>query len=249
MTILEKAIKIIISNEGNYTSVNANDNGALSVGMCQWHGERARSLIKSFTKDLNTKGSALPKSEFHLITEAWNGTSWSKRILNREEQIFMRILLSFPESIKAQDKLAKKDVQSYINAVMKYDITDENSILFLADICNQGGTGAIKRIINDAFEAYGKHATLDNFMHTALNDKVFKNYKQRRYNVYKKLTGKNYFPAGEVYIHTVVKGETLSGIALRYNTTVKKLAIDNQIENIHRIDIGQKIKIIKEIKL
>ena len=35
------AAAIIYSNEGGYSSVNANDNGAVSVGKVQWHGNRA----------------------------------------------------------------------------------------------------------------------------------------------------------------------------------------------------------------
>ena len=35
------AAAIIFANEGNYSSVNANDNGAVSVGKVQWHGNRA----------------------------------------------------------------------------------------------------------------------------------------------------------------------------------------------------------------
>ena len=34
--IAEKAAPIIFSHEGNYGSVNKNDNGALSVGRVQW---------------------------------------------------------------------------------------------------------------------------------------------------------------------------------------------------------------------
>lgn len=40
------AAAIIFANEGNYSSVNANDNGAVSVGKVQWHGNRALSLLK-----------------------------------------------------------------------------------------------------------------------------------------------------------------------------------------------------------
>lgn len=44
-------------------------------------------------------------------------------------------------------------------------------------------------------------------------------------------------------IYTVKKGDTLSGIAKKYNTTVSKLAKDNNIKNINLIYIGQKIVI------
>lgn len=43
--------------------------------------------------------------------------------------------------------------------------------------------------------------------------------------------------------YTVKKGDTLSGIARKHNTTVKKLAEDNQIKNVNLIYPNQKIKI------
>ena len=39
------AVSIITSNEGTYGSVNRNDCGAVSVGMLQWHANRALQLM------------------------------------------------------------------------------------------------------------------------------------------------------------------------------------------------------------
>lgn len=44
-------------------------------------------------------------------------------------------------------------------------------------------------------------------------------------------------------VYTVVKGDTLSGIAKKYNTTYQKLAAYNGIANPNSINVGQKIKI------
>lgn len=44
--------------------------------------------------------------------------------------------------------------------------------------------------------------------------------------------------------YVVVKGDTLSGIARRYNTTVKALAEANKIENPNKIEIGQVLTIV-----
>ena len=45
--------------------------------------------------------------------------------------------------------------------------------------------------------------------------------------------------------YTVKKGDTLSGIAKKYDTTVKKIAKDNNIEDVNLIYPGQKLKIKK----
>lgn len=49
-------------------------------------------------------------------------------------------------------------------------------------------------------------------------------------------------PADEV-VYTVKSGDTLSGIAKKYNTTYQKLAVYNGIKNPNLIRVGQKIKI------
>ena len=46
-------------------------------------------------------------------------------------------------------------------------------------------------------------------------------------------------------IYTVVKGDTLSGIATKYGTTYQKLAAYNGIANPNLIYVGQKIRIPK----
>ena len=43
--LAELAAEVIFGNEGNYTSVNWNDNGAISIGKIQWHANRARDLL------------------------------------------------------------------------------------------------------------------------------------------------------------------------------------------------------------
>ena len=43
--------------------------------------------------------------------------------------------------------------------------------------------------------------------------------------------------------YTVKKGDTLSKIAEKYGTTVKKIATDNNIDNVNLIRVGQKLKI------
>ncbi len=62
------------------------------------------------------------------------------------------------------------------------------------------------------------------------------------------LMGEELFDSEEVVnscetIYIVKKGDTLSGIAKKYNTTYQKLAEYNGIKNPNKINVGQKIKI------
>ena len=48
-----------------------------------------------------------------------------------------------------------------------------------------------------------------------------------------------------VITYTVKKGDTISAIAQKYGTTVKKIAAENNITNVNLIYVGQKLKITK----
>lgn len=241
MTIVEKASKIIFSNEGNYSSVNSNDNGALSIGKVQWHGNRARDLLSKFLiPSLNT---FLTKK---LIHEIVSNKDWSKRVLDVTEANCISKLINTPEGRKIQDKQSDIDISNYIFYIMKYDITDENTVIFLADIQNQGGAGSVKRIIENAIKKYGKYFTLNDCMDIALNDKVFKKYQERRKIVYKALIGVNYrgildIPENSYY--KIKPGDTLSKIAIDNKTTVNKLVELNKIKNANKIVAGTEIRI------
>ena len=52
-------------------------------------------------------------------------------------------------------------------------------------------------------------------------------------------------PKETTIIYTVKRGDTLSAIAQKYGTTVKKIAADNNISNVNLIYVGQKLKIMK----
>lgn len=55
--------------------------------------------------------------------------------------------------------------------------------------------------------------------------------------------GDIHYQKSSYQVYTVKKGDTLIGIAKRYNTTYQKIAKDNNIKNPNLIRIGQKLKI------
>lgn len=70
--IAAQAAVIIFGNEGGYTSVNANDNGAVSVGKVQWHGSRALDLLKKICKAESRAETILGASLYAEIVKAIN---------------------------------------------------------------------------------------------------------------------------------------------------------------------------------
>lgn len=185
--IVNAAMDIIQQSEGRYDSVSANDNGALSIGCIQWHGNRALSLLKTIvqanpTQAKNILGSALYNE---ITTTGSNG--WSTRILNGDEAKKIETLLGTAESRQAQDALIRNDVSTYVSRSMGYGITSPSALVYLADVENQCGAGGAKRVINAAANLvggdYGK-ITLDEVHRAALADGAAGNYETRRKKVY-----------------------------------------------------------------
>lgn len=235
---VKKASEIIFANEGGYSSVNADDNGAVSVGRIQWHGNRALSLLKKICTALGETRAvaALGKS---LFTEITVQSSWSTRTVNASEASALVALLSTDVSKAVQDEQTEADVTSYIVHVANLGVEEENAQIFMADIENQGGAGASARIIK---AAEGKD--LDSLYLAAKSDRVFSRHKPRRDRVYTKLTGHAF--GEEAYdgiLYEVRYGDTLSKIGARFGIAWREIAELNNIAEPNKIRTGQLLKI------
>ena len=194
--VITAALTIIGYNEGSYTSVNANDNGALSIGKLQWHAGRALSLMRTI---VNTLGATSAKSYIgeSLYNEVVSSsTSWSTRKLNSDEKSKFSSILGTTASKNAQDALARNDVGAYVNHGIARGITSDMALVYYADIENQYGAGSQAAnngawaIVNKVKNYLGKSTidTLDEFHNAVLQ--VVSNYLTRRtrtYNSVKKL--------------------------------------------------------------
>ena len=240
---IKKTSEIIFANEGGYSSVNADDNGAVSVGRIQWHGTRALRLLKNIVKALGERADEYLSAD--LKKEILSSSSWSRRTVDTLEAASLSALLSTDESRAVQDLQTETDVAAYLKHIEGLGVTDENALIFMADIENQGGSGASERII---LAAEGKD--IDSLYVAASNDTVFKNYISRRSRVYLILTGHAYGEEpyeGEMY--KINPGDTLSKIASAHNTTVAELVKLNGIEDPDLIHAGDVLKLpVKEEK-
>lgn len=180
--IVSKALPIVFANEGNYGSVNKDDNGALSVGKIQWHGNRALSLIKKVVKTNVTDAKKhLGNSLYSDIIKAKN---WSEKILTPDEASKISSLLSSTQGKAAQDNLAVADLTSYIKKGQSYGLKDAGALIYFADGVNQYGTGSSlwKEIVKSALQSTGDIDA----MYAATKRKTSK-YLDRRTRVYKKI--------------------------------------------------------------
>lgn len=137
--IVKRACEIIFSNEGNYGSVNKNDNGALSIGKVQWHAGRALSLMR----DIVAKDEAAATSilGITMVNEIKNkNTDWSKRTVSAGEAGRLTQILTTTIGKKLQDELAETDIYSYVKVGKSYGLTDEDALIYFCDGVNQYGT-------------------------------------------------------------------------------------------------------------
>ena len=182
--IAAEAAKVIFANEGNYASVNADDNGAVSVGKVQWHGNRALSLLKKIAQGAGAEAT-LGKDLYNEIMTAEN---WETRTVTAIEKAKLSKILGTPGGKAVQDRQAEEDILSYVTHGVKMGIEDPQSLVYFADLENQGGAGASKRVGNAAAGRAGGagKVKLDHIHGAALADRVMGKYSSRRNLVYKK---------------------------------------------------------------
>lgn len=182
--IAAEAAKVIFANEGNYASVNADDNGAVSVGKVQWHGNRALSLLKKIAQGAGAEAT-LGKN---LYNEIMTASNWETRTVTAIEKVKLSKILGTPGGKAVQDRQAEEDILSYVTHGVKMGIEDPQSLVYFADLENQGGAGASKRVGNAAAQRAGGagKVKLDYIHGAALADRVMGKYSSRRNLVYKK---------------------------------------------------------------
>ena len=181
--IAKKAAAIIFDNEGNYGSVNKNDNGAVSVGKLQWHADRAAALLRDIIKKIGEGASSILGGA--LFRELSGGASWVARIVTQEEADRLKTILTTDAGKAAQDAQAIADVTTYIKKGKSYGLSDTGALIYFADGVNQYGTASAlwKTITVEALKGAGDVSA----MYEATKKHTNK-YLTRRKVVYEKVT-------------------------------------------------------------
>lgn len=163
------AVQIITRSEGTYGTINANDNGAVSVGMLQWHADRAHQLMRTVASADPATAKSILGSSFY--NEVISTSSWNTRTFTQTEANAASSLLSTSIGQSTQDDLAYQDVQGYINSGKKYGLTNAGVLVYYAELYNRG-SGVAARILSAAkgSGAYGD-ITLSTLHNTALSDR------------------------------------------------------------------------------
>lgn len=153
--IAEKAAEVIFANEGNYGSVNRNDNGAVSVGKLQWHANRAAALLRNIIKAVGKGASSILGDA--LFSELSTCANWGARIVTQAEAERIKAALTTHEGKAAQDAQAIADVTTYIKKGQGYGLSDAGALIYFADGVNQYGTASAlwKTITAEALKGAG----------------------------------------------------------------------------------------------
>ena len=139
-------------------------------------------------KDTEQAKKILGESLYNEIagssTDAWNK---QERAATEEEAKTISELLKTPQGKEAQDDLAEKDITAYVKNGVKSGLVSQKALAYYADLENQGGSGASKRIATTAGNDAGgvEKVGLDKIHAYALKDSVMGQYESRRAKVYK----------------------------------------------------------------
>lgn len=196
--VVKVASGIIYSQEGNYGSVNKNDNNhGMSIGKCQWNAYwgRALPLLKSIVeKDQEQAkeilGDALYTEIAGSSADAWNR---QERKATEEEAKAISKLLTTKDGKEVQDDLADADITGYVKNGVKIGLVSLKALAYFADLENQGGSGVSSRIAKTAAEATGgaEKVGLEEIHAYALKDATMGQYESRRSKVYEAIKGSN----------------------------------------------------------
>ena len=152
-TVIPALKAYFMGSEGDYGSVNPNDNGALSVGILQWHGVRALGLLRRILADSPAAASYLTAALRAEIAAA--GTDWSRRTLNAAEKACVSALLASPAGRAGQDAQAWEDLSGYVAVSEAAGMRTDATVFYYSAICNQFGFGGAKTYLRHIRQTLG----------------------------------------------------------------------------------------------
>lgn len=194
--VLDAAAEFITSQEGSYSSVNADDNGALSLGILQWHGANALVLMRLIVAaDNESAYDILGSSLYNEIIKST--TTWSTRTLSSSEVTKFSNCISSTAGKKIQDKLLDSYISIYINRATNLGIKNAAALVIYADLENQRGSSGALKTAAAAAELAGSYSkvTANEMLITSIccystsSESLYKSFVKRRLAAYEYVIG------------------------------------------------------------
>lgn len=165
--------------EGDYGAVNADDGGACSIGLLQWHGARALALLRFALEGWPGCANYLSAALYREITDP--NTVWSRRRLADAEAQLVSNLLGSQDGRAAQDAMARQDILAYVSLCRSWGMQTDATAAYFAVIVNQFGAGGAASYLRHIRETMGvdENAVFRDLtaLHQAVHDT--KSYGQR----------------------------------------------------------------------
>ncbi len=174
-----------------YGSVIANDNGAVSVGVYGWHGNKALSLLQKAYRNNSIQISSVSISYSAtgqaILNDIQNGANWSDYIPGQNACNCIKAMLLTDAGKQAQDETSLEDAQQYIDICTDNRLTDNKAIIYCCDILNQWGTNSF----NDNVYGNGSHGVLYGVTGSMTLDEIYfsqRAWSDSNYNYYNRRT-------------------------------------------------------------
>ena len=133
--------------EGDYAAVNGSDNGAMSLGLLQWHGRRALDLVRrAVDADPSAARQHLGQALYDEVLRP--ETNWDRRTLTAAEKTAVSALLASPAGRQTQDALARSDISTYLDAAWQAGMRTDATVFYYATIYNHFGVGGARTYLS-----------------------------------------------------------------------------------------------------
>ena len=166
--IVDDMVNYFKGKEGDYHSVAPYDSNACSIGILQWHGVRAKSLLARVINlnpadAKNILGSSLSSEILN------SSVSWKNRRLSSDEANRVSRVLDTRYGHQAQDAQAYEDITGYVDHGYRLGVRTDPALEYFCDIENHYGCGGCEAVVKKAKEWLGVSTitSLDQF-HRAL---------------------------------------------------------------------------------
>lgn len=152
--IVEDMVNYFKGKEGDYHSVARTDSNACSIGILQWHGVRAKSLlVRIIGMNPSDAKSILGTT---LSNEILNpNVSWRYRTLTVDEGNRISKVLDTSYGHQAQDAQAYEDISGYVDHGYRLGIRTDPALEYFCDIENHYGSGGCESVVNKVKNGYG----------------------------------------------------------------------------------------------
>lgn len=184
-TICYYAMYVIgeVESRWDWTAVNYND--PITIGMMQWYGTRAASLLKRIESEMPSSYEQLSgRLRSALAAHDETDSFWTSFYLNNEDGQSVVEVFQSQENHIIQENQAIADFEGYISTLESWGMSQSNPkpLIFAMSMYHQNPSRA-----GQVIASAGGNATLELLYTTCLNEPILGQYRTRYDTIYNRL--------------------------------------------------------------